>query len=90
MTEIEKAAIYALAEIDNALGIPGDGCNSTEQTIWAIKLLKLAHDDDQRFIARAANLLTYCKHAGSITNPAIADEVNDWLKLAQEALEGER
>ncbi len=38
--------ISALAAIDRELGLPDDGCNSTAQTLNAIRLLKLAHRDD--------------------------------------------
>lgn len=45
-------AISALAKIDEALGMPEDSCNSTEQTITAIKLLHAKSRDDDREIAR--------------------------------------
>ena len=38
--------ISALAAIDRELGLPDDGCNSTAQTLNAIRLLKMAHRDD--------------------------------------------
>ena len=38
------ATIRALAAIDDALGLPQDGCNSTEQTIDEIKRLRAAAD----------------------------------------------
>ena len=47
-----KMTITALAEIDSELGIAEDGCNSTERTLTAIKLLKSVHTDDQAEIAK--------------------------------------
>ena len=38
--------ISALAAIDRELGLPDDGCNSTAQTLNAIRLLKMAHRDN--------------------------------------------
>lgn len=35
MTDMETQMIRALAEIDRELGMPDDGCNSTEKTITA-------------------------------------------------------
>lgn len=40
MTDMEMAMIRALAAIDRELGLPGDGCNSTAQTLAAIKQLQ--------------------------------------------------
>lgn len=42
MTEMEIAMIRALAAIDDALGLPQDGCNSTAQTLAKIEELKAA------------------------------------------------
>ena len=42
MTDMEMAMIRALAAIDDALGMPQDGCNSTERTLARIKELKAA------------------------------------------------
>jgi len=42
--------ISALAAIDRELGLPDDGCNSTAQTLNAIRLLKLAHRDDVKAV----------------------------------------
>jgi len=53
-------AISALAKIDEALGVPEDSCNTTEQTITAIKLLRAKSCDDDAEIARLNNqLLSY-------------------------------
>ncbi len=51
MTEMEISMIRALAAIDDALGMPQDGCNSTDKTITAIKLLHAVHVDDEKHIA---------------------------------------
>jgi len=40
MDPILRQSIEALAAIDEALGLPADGCNSTEQTLEAINELK--------------------------------------------------
>jgi hypothetical protein len=45
-------AISSLAQIDEALGVPEDSCNTTEQTITAIKLLQAKSRDDDAEIAR--------------------------------------
>ncbi|MGB4240134.1 MAG: hypothetical protein WBK37_02385 [Kiritimatiellia bacterium] len=52
MTDMEMAMIRALAEIDRELGMPDDGCNSTENTITAIRLLHAAHRDDAAEVER--------------------------------------
>lgn len=50
--QIEAQMVRALAEIDAALGLPDDGCNSTQKTLLAIKLLHEAHKDDVAEIER--------------------------------------
>ena len=52
MTEMEMQMIRALAEIDRELGMPDDGCNSTENTITAIRLLHAVRRDDEAEIER--------------------------------------
>ncbi|OYW62735.1 MAG: hypothetical protein B7Z31_00245 [Rhodobacterales bacterium 12-65-15] len=52
MTDMEMQMIRALAEIDRELGMPDDGCNSTENTITAIRLLHAVHRDDTAEIER--------------------------------------
>jgi hypothetical protein len=47
--------IRALAAIDDELGLPQDGCNTTQRTLDAIRLLKLAHRDDVTAIADIEN-----------------------------------
>ena len=42
--------ISALAAIDDALGLPQDGCNTTQRTLNSIRLLKLAHRDDVKAV----------------------------------------
>lgn len=54
MTSLETQMIRSLAAIDAALGMPEDGCNSTEATITAIRLLHAVHDDDQRHAEKQA------------------------------------
>jgi len=57
MTDIEMQVIRALAEIDTELGMPDNGCNSTENTITAIRLLHAVHRDDEAEITRLRGLL---------------------------------
>ena len=52
MTDMEMQMIRALAEIDRELGMPDDGCNSTENTITAIRLLHAVRRDDEAEIER--------------------------------------
>lgn len=40
MTEMEMNMVRALAAIDDALGLPQDGCNSTAQTLAKIKEMR--------------------------------------------------
>ena len=40
MTAVQQQMVEALAAIDEALGMPPDGCNSTAMTLWAIGELK--------------------------------------------------
>jgi hypothetical protein len=47
-----KKAIIALAKIDEALGVPEDSCNTTEQTIAAIELLLSKISDAESEIQR--------------------------------------
>lgn len=42
----------ALAAIDAELGMPKDGCNSTQATLTAIRLLHAVHRDDTAEILR--------------------------------------
>ena len=73
MTNMEMAMIRALAEIDRELGMPDDGCNSTENTITAIRLLHAVHLDDVAEIERLRSIL------GDIKNyPHKTDEVWRW------------
>ena len=55
-------AISALAEIDAALGVPEDSCNTTEQTITAIKLLHAKSRDDDKRIEKLENELIEYRH----------------------------
>jgi len=57
MTDMEMQMIRALAEIDRELGMPDDGCNSTENTITAIRLLRAVHRDDEAEIKRLREAL---------------------------------
>jgi hypothetical protein len=61
MTIIEAQMVRALAEIDAALGLPEDGCNSTHRTLLAIRLLHEAHKDD---VAEIERLLRCQREAG--------------------------
>jgi len=52
MTTMEQAMVRALAEIDEALGLPADGCNSTARTVQEIaRLRRLAQTGEE--LARA-------------------------------------
>lgn len=51
MTDMEMQMIRALAAIDDELGMPQDGCNSTDKTLTAIRLLNVIYKDDQKHIA---------------------------------------
>ena len=48
MTVMEIAMIHALAAIDEALGLPPDGCNSTARTLAKIKELREQNDRCER------------------------------------------
>jgi hypothetical protein len=83
------ASIKALSAIDKELGLPEDGCNSTQNTLVAIRLLKAAHADDVteidrlgKLLTRAVGLINYCVLAGYITNPAIGEEAAIFLAQA--------
>ena len=73
--------ISALAAIDRGLGLPDDGCNSTAQTLNAIRLLKLAHRDDVKAVtalegerAVLLGLLTDCAAVLRKIDPDDSDE----------------
>jgi hypothetical protein len=52
MTPMERDMVRSLAEIDEALGLPADGCNSTARTLAEIdRLRKLAQTGEA--LARA-------------------------------------
>jgi hypothetical protein len=55
---IVAAMASALGAIDEALGMPQDGCNSTQRTLTAISLLHAAHHDDVQEIDRLREQLT--------------------------------
>ena len=78
--------ISALAAIDRELGLPDDGCNSTAQTLNAIRLLKLAHRDDVKAVTALEGergvllgLLTDCAAVLRTIDP---DDSDDAEKLA--------
>lgn len=52
MTDMEQQMIRALAAIDAELGMPEDGCSSTERTLTAIRLLHSMRRDDAAEIER--------------------------------------
>lgn len=57
MTDMEMQMIRALAEIDRELGMPDDGCNSTGNTITAIRLLHAVSRDDRAEIERLQSIV---------------------------------
>lgn len=57
MTDMETAMIRALASIDDALGMPQDGCNNTAATLKAIALLHSVVRDDAYEIKRLRGAL---------------------------------
>ena len=52
MTDMEMQMVRALAAIDAELGMPEDGCNSTQATLTAIRLLHAVRRDDEAEIER--------------------------------------
>ena len=85
-------AIRALAAIDAELGMPGDGCNSTQATLTAIRLLHSAHRDDVANNKRLATLLLESvsmiegfRRAGWIMNGAWGDQTNDFIARVKRA-----
>ena len=52
MTDMETAMIRTLAAIDDALGMPQDGCNNPAATLEAIALLHSVVRDDAAEIKR--------------------------------------
>lgn len=84
--EMFANAIRALAEIDRELGMPEDGCNSTQATLAAIRLLHSAHRDDVANNQRLTTLLLETvsriegyKRAGWLTSGAAIQEANDLI-----------
>lgn len=82
-------AVRALAAIDSELGMPEDGCNSTQATLTAIRLLHSAHRDDVAANKRLADLLAEAlrmieayKRAGYLTNPAVSEQATDFIERA--------
>lgn len=85
-------AIRTLAAIDHELGMPEDGCNSTQATLTAIRLLHSAHRDDVAKNQRLATLLLESvsmikafRRAGWIMNGAWGDQTNDFIARAKRA-----
>lgn len=91
--EMFANAIRALAEIDRELGMPEDGCNSTQATLAAIRLLHSAHRDDvannQRLTAlliETVSRIEGYKRAGWLTSGAAIQEANDLIGRIKEQL----
>lgn len=90
--EMFASAVRALAGIDRELGMPEDGCNSTQATLTAIRLLHSAHRDDVATNQRLATLLLEAvsmieafKRAGWIMNGAWGDQTNDFIGRVKRA-----
>lgn len=86
-------AVRALAAIDAELGMPDDGCNSTQATLAAIRLLHSAHRDDVAANKRLAALLSEAvrmiegyKRAGWLTNPSAGEQATDFILRVRDAL----
>ena len=82
-------AVLALAAIDSELGMPEDGCNSTQATLTAVRLLHSAHRDDvaenKRLLAllsEAVRMIEGYKRAGWLTNPAAGEQATDFIRRA--------
>ena len=78
--------IAAPAAIDEALGLPADGCNSTAQTLAKIRNLRAAEDKCNSYIVDNARLADECKTLRYELTRAIAqrdDEGDrlDWLMV---------
>ena len=89
-------AIRALAAIDAELGMPDDGCNSTQATLTAIQLLHSAHRDDVAKNERMAALLSESvrmigafKRAGWIMNGAWGNQIDDFIARVKRATDGD-
>ena len=83
-------AVRALAAIDDELGMPDDGCNSTQNTLTAIRLLHSAHRDDvaenkrlAKLLYEAIRILDGYKRAGFLTNPAAIEQATDFIYRAR-------
>lgn len=96
MTNLETQMICALAAIDAALGMPEDGCNSTEATITAIKLLHAVHDDDQRHAEQRDACIAKLEAEVSALRTAAAPVAMWWdfvemrAEIAEETMDGHR
>jgi hypothetical protein len=85
-------AVRALAAIDRELGMPEDGCNSTQATLTAIRLLHSAHRDDvaknkrlTALLSESVNMLEGFKRAGWIIGAAWGDQTNDFIARVKRA-----
>lgn len=85
--EMHKAA---KAAIDFELGIPEDGCNNTQATLTAIRLLHSAHRDDVgannrlvAFLSESVRMIEGYMRAGWLTNPAAREQATDFIQRAR-------
>lgn len=85
-------AIRALAAIDSALGMPDDGCNSTQATLTAIRLLHSAHRDDvaenerlTALLVEVVRMIEGYKRAGWLTSGAAIEQANDFISRVKRA-----
>jgi hypothetical protein len=81
-----EQAARTLAAIDEALGLPADGCNSTAQTLAKIRNLRAAEDKCNSYIVDNARLADENKTLRYELGRAIAqrdDEADrlDWLMV---------
>lgn len=90
--EMFASAVRALAEIDRELGMQEDGCNSTQATLTAIRLLHSAHRDDvsknkrlTTLLSEAVSMVEAFRRAGWIMNGAWGDQINDFIGRCKRA-----
>lgn len=88
--EALQAHKAAKAAIDFELGIPEDGCNNTQATLTAIRLLHSAHRDDVgannrlvAFLSESVRMIEGYMRAGWLTNPAAREQATDFIQRAR-------
>lgn len=88
--EALEAHKAAKAAIDLELGMPEDGCNNTQATLTAIRLLHSAHRDDVgannrlvAFLSESVRMIEGYMRAGWLTNPAAREQATDFIQRAR-------